>query len=888
MSFTSSPTGVAVGQWGEFSTGFELPKVRHETLPWGEPMKTHVYVRLALASTLILSAIYVTNAASPAAMAATSIVDDGFNRTVDDWGAAPTGGLYSYIGNDTTAAFSTDGARGTIRAPSSGAYREADLTSVSSRDTDAKVKFRVSALPSGGQLSVGVVGRASSDGVRYVGTVNISSNGSMTYGVTKWYMSGGNLVSTNVGSWRTASGLVANVDWTIRLDIHELTVERTQLRMKLWKSSTTEPSSWAYSSEHQQLSLFDGGYPGLRVASGSGMTNQPDVSFDDLHLDDIQPPRLSDAQVSGGSTSWQSVSSITISACCVVVPPGSPAFDHYEYQVLVDGAWSEPPSVGSSVTVTAEGSTLVRFRAVDVNGTASFWAPLGPPSTNVVRIDRSGPTPPTVYGGSATWLNVQSRNVEACCSTDAFSRVQGYEFRTSTDGGSSWGSPTAGSSVTITAVGETLVQFRAVDVAGNASAWAPSSPTSGSTVRIDPNAPAEVGTVAPTHIRANTTWTAANDPYFLGSNPASLNYVYVDPGVTLTIQPGVEVRGVGLNSRLIVNGSLSAGGTSENPILFTSSAAPGCTGGQRGSWYGIKIAGPGSTLDWTRVCYGGYTSTNGIYAAVQVQSVPVTISHSDILRSGNSGITLLQGAVGTITDTEVRSNWRQGVYVYQSSATIQGGSSIHDNRQDGVYFLLSSTTNPPLSSIAQSTIVDSDIFHNGFADNGLPLIPPQHGVNLSMQNVPSDKWPTGTGNNIVDNGGADSGDGEPAYQIYVGGPNASADWSGNYLGDFPWAMPCFWAAGAYQNYNMTNGLAFGINFVRDLVWAEMMRQASIFGEFPIDVPWPTPAGPIQEDWSAVNGGWFPLVGAKAIPGFNPCQGDYIDTDPAIGEWIQHT
>ena len=51
-----------------------------------------------------------------------------------------------------------------------------------------------------------------------------------------------------------------------------------------------------------------------------------------------------------------------------------------------------------------------------------------------------------------------------------------YEYRQSTDGGTTWSAAsTAGSQATISEQGETQVQFRATDAAGNVSGWGPTS-----------------------------------------------------------------------------------------------------------------------------------------------------------------------------------------------------------------------------------------------------------------------------------------------------------------------------------------------------------------------------------------------------------------------------
>jgi hypothetical protein len=66
-------------------------------------------------------------------------------------------------------------------------------------------------------------------------------------------------------------------------------------------------------------------------------------------------------------------------------------------------------------------------------------------------------------------------------------------------------------------------------------------------------------------ITMDTVWTLVDSPFILSGN------VTVHQGVTLTIEPGVEVRFGGKFS-LIVNGKLNAKGTPESNrlIKFTS------------------------------------------------------------------------------------------------------------------------------------------------------------------------------------------------------------------------------------------------------------------------------------------------------------------------------
>jgi parallel beta-helix repeat protein len=79
-------------------------------------------------------------------------------------------------------------------------------------------------------------------------------------------------------------------------------------------------------------------------------------------------------------------------------------------------------------------------------------------------------------------------------------------------------------------------------------------------------------------ITANATWTKANSPYIITDN------VLVSQNVSLTIQPGVEVR-FNDGKFMRVEGEIKAVGTQTDSIVFTSSKAV------RGSWENIWLKG---------------------------------------------------------------------------------------------------------------------------------------------------------------------------------------------------------------------------------------------------------------------------------------------------------
>ncbi|MFN8109213.1 MAG: hypothetical protein U0Y82_05105 [Thermoleophilia bacterium] len=114
-------------------------------------------------------------------------------------------------------------------------------------------------------------------------------------------------------------------------------------------------------------------------------------------------------------------------------------------------------------------------------------------------------------GGSLSWQSVASVTVTASGSSSAFGSLTGYEYRLSTDSGATWGAATPGASVVISAEGETLVQFRALDDAGNTGAWARVGHGGVHRVRIDRTPPAPPPR-CPAGRRPGNRWPASTSP----------------------------------------------------------------------------------------------------------------------------------------------------------------------------------------------------------------------------------------------------------------------------------------------------------------------------------------------------------------------------------------
>ncbi len=96
-------------------------------------------------------------------------------------------------------------------------------------------------------------------------------------------------------------------------------------------------------------------------------------------------------------------------------------------------------------------------------------------------------------------------------------------------------------------------------------------------------------------IRCNETWRAGK-PYILYDS------VVVPPGCQLTMQPGTRIYGFNA-AALVVEGTLHANGTAQNPIIFTGFRQDGAYREAPGVWQGIGFRGPSrnNSLDFVQI-----------------------------------------------------------------------------------------------------------------------------------------------------------------------------------------------------------------------------------------------------------------------------------------------
>jgi RHS repeat-associated protein len=293
-------------------------------------------------------------------------------------------------------------------------------------------------------------------------------------------------------------------------------------------------------------------------------------------------------------------------------------------------------------------------------------------------------------------------------------------------------------------------------------------------------------------ISANTTWTLANSPYVMTGS------VTVASGVTLTVEPGVLVQGNASSRQLVINGTLSAVGTTSQPITFTSSSdsAPG-------QWAGISIrAGSGaSALKFVNVRYGGDGGASASNSMVEILGGNVTIEDSSFSQSTTSGVGVVGGSTGagvsaTITRSKFEANGfdgsslhGNGLYSFNHQVTVEN-SAFWSNASDGINLTVGNSYSQPVSQITGSSIWNNK----------------QHGVYIFQDTTAAALGPDGhvagkLGNAIYDNGTFGFSPGEQWTQMYVLRTSLSVDWTGSYWGPVSY-LPCSFGS---QNGQLSYG-----------------------------------------------------------------------------------
>ncbi|MGY3386789.1 hypothetical protein ACVWZB_004743 [Paenibacillus polymyxa] len=172
--------------------------------------------------------------------------------------------------------------------------------------------------------------------------------------------------------------------------------------------------------------------------------NIGDETMEQLRLDKTPPDK---PEIKFSSDEWANED---IQVSMADTQDALSGFAKNQYKVGKDGVWTD---YDGSVTIKAEGQTMIYGRAVDKAGNISEE------SSKLLRIDKTPPTKPTITVSSSVYT-ADDVTFLITGSTDDLSDVR-YEYRIDD------GEYQSGDHGTITKSGSTVITARAVDLAGN-------------------------------------------------------------------------------------------------------------------------------------------------------------------------------------------------------------------------------------------------------------------------------------------------------------------------------------------------------------------------------------------------------------------------------------
>lgn len=216
-------------------------------------------------------------------------------------------------------------------------------------------------------------------------------------------------------------------------------------------------------------------------------------------------------------------------------------------------------------------------------------------------------------------------------------------------------------------------------------------------------------------ITEDTVWTLVDSPFVVS------NDIMVYPSVTLTIEPGVEVKFGGAFS-LAISGQLFADGTSK-PITFTSNKIEP----QEGDWYAVIFNGiQRSTLINCIVKY----ATNGIL----VENGDVEVRNSLVTFSEN-GIVAINGEL-SVQNTTVSQCSQNGIVANSSETTVQN-CIIMQNGENGIYVNGDGPTTIELNTLmanGNGILITGSTTSNVYVNQNIISVNDENGIQIDAEN----------------------------------------------------------------------------------------------------------------------------------------------------------
>ena len=227
---------------------------------------------------------------------------DDFSRTqASGLGDATLGGAWTLA--QAAGNYLVDGSAASFIQQNGGAQRLAYLSGVSSLDTAVDVDVVLPQRPIAGSAYASVLARRVG-ALDYRSRIIVAPNGSVTAQIQQ----------TNTTLASAAAGITVSAGDALHVRFEAVGNSPTQLRLKVWKVGTAEPTGWTLSAADSTAGLQAAGHMGLGVYLGGSVTNLPfSTAFDNLWVGPSAGGPLTQPNVAPTAAIGSSVTDLTAS-----------------------------------------------------------------------------------------------------------------------------------------------------------------------------------------------------------------------------------------------------------------------------------------------------------------------------------------------------------------------------------------------------------------------------------------------------------------------------------------------------------------------------------------------------------------------------------------------
>jgi len=283
---TSTDVGSTISGWSwNFGDGSPVSTAQNPT---------HVYssgatYNVSLTVTDNLADTNTANASiSPTSGAVTLYASDTFNRTVaNGLGTADLGGAWTRVGG-VAANLSVAPGAASFLMPTATTQDSAYLAGVSNTTTETDTTFTDNNTSTGtAGVYVYVDGRRVSTNNEYDARIRLTPTGGVAVELTKY---AGSATATAIDSEVTLPGVTFTPGTLINVRFQVSGTSPTTLKVKVWPSTSAQPSAWTLTATDSSAGLQAAGAVGLTTYLSGSTTNAPTaVEFNSFSAGPLQP-----------------------------------------------------------------------------------------------------------------------------------------------------------------------------------------------------------------------------------------------------------------------------------------------------------------------------------------------------------------------------------------------------------------------------------------------------------------------------------------------------------------------------------------------------------------------------------------------------------------------